>query len=63
MIKAEISFPFSDQIVATMEITMTLKEWDALGTQLHKAWPGWELTPVIRDLVAKAQNSFKGLVP
>lgn len=57
--KTKVWFPNHGFIEATMEITMTIKEWAELASQLNKAWPGWNLTPHIRELIAKAQTNFE----
>lgn len=56
--KTKVSFPNSGSIEATMEITMTIKEWGELSDQLYKAYPGWVLAPHIRDVVIRASTHF-----
>lgn len=47
-----------DQIEATLKITMSLKKWDELCGQLKDAYPSWELSAAITDLLAQARKIF-----
>lgn len=62
MLKTKFSFPSAGSIEATLEITMTISEWQALKAQLNKEYPGWNLTPAIRTLVEKATTNFSSVV-
>lgn len=54
------SFKLSDpdKITSTLTLTMTLKEWKELRTQLTAAWPAGELSRVIGALVAASEKHF-----
>ncbi len=43
-------------IIATMKITMTVKEWEDLRDQLEKKWPSSGLTNVINSLLLDARR-------
>lgn len=60
--KTKFSFPAPGTIEATLEITMTIKEWEELSSQLNKAYPGWNLTPTIRTMVERTTKNFEGTV-
>lgn len=42
----------------TMEITMTMREWEELGKQLVNSHPSWTLSNRIDSLVAQAKKTF-----
>lgn len=47
------------EVEATMQITMKLKEWEALKKQLESnKTPSWELRDQIANLVTTARDKF-----
>jgi len=46
------------EVVATMKLTMTIKEWEDLRDQLQTAWPSGRLTSYITELLADARKVF-----
>ena len=47
-----------DEIMVTMELTMSLKDWKELRTQLVDNYPSWELSSKITDLMIQCQEHF-----
>lgn len=48
-----------ETVRATLSLTMTLSEWKQLQKQLGQAWPSWELSAAITDMISTAQKHFK----
>lgn len=46
------------KIQATMKLTASLEEWEALRDQLENKWPSSDLTYRINDLLAQARKVF-----
>lgn len=44
------------EIVATMKIRMTVKEWEELREQLDRKWPSSVLSGAIADLLAQSRK-------
>jgi len=47
-----------EEIVYTMTISMKAKDWEALRDQLKGAWPAWDLSRNIDDLLAQARKVY-----
>ena len=47
-----------EDIVYTMTITMTAKNWEELRDQLKTAWPSSRLGYAINDLLAQARKVY-----
>ena len=47
-----------DYIEVKLEITMTLYNWKRLDDQLASAYPAWDLSKAIREMIAKSQSTF-----
>jgi hypothetical protein len=47
-----------DEVVCTMKLTMTVKQWTELRDQLSNAHPSWKLTSEINSLISQARNVF-----
>ncbi len=47
-----------EQIVFTMKITATAKEWEELRDQLAQKWPSSRLSNMITDLLSQARKVF-----
>jgi hypothetical protein len=47
-----------DEIQATLTVTMTVKEWRELRTQLVDSWPSWQLSRDIGDVIRQAEKTF-----
>lgn len=45
-------------VEASMTLTMTIREWEQLRAQLSDAWPTWDLSRSINDLVRAATKHF-----
>lgn len=56
--KARFMIENPDEIVATMKITMSVKDWVSLRDQLQNAYPSWMLSRAITDLVTEARKVF-----
>lgn len=46
------------EIEMTVKITMRLKDWEALQSQLKDAHPSWKLSGVISEMVLEARKVF-----
>jgi hypothetical protein len=58
MLKARFRLEDPDAQLATMTLTMPLKEWKELRDKLPSEWPAWQLSGAINDLVMQAQKVF-----
>lgn len=47
-----------EDIVYTMTVTASAKEWEALREQLKDSYPSWNLTSAINDLLAQARKVY-----
>lgn len=55
-VKAVINKP--EDLEVTLTITCQLSEWIELAEQLSNAYPSWQLTSAINDVVYKAKDVF-----
>lgn len=46
------------KIQATMEITMSIEEWEKLKNQLKHDYPAWDLSQNINNLITQARKVF-----
>lgn len=46
------------EMMATIEITMTVNQWRVLNKQLSRDWPSWKFGAVISDVVRQAEATF-----
>ena len=57
--KATYQLNRTDQIEATMTITMTVSEWkDLAAQQKDREWPSWRFAGAIQDMIRKAEEKF-----
>ena len=56
--KAKFKLENPDEIQATIEITMTLKNWEDLSRQLANNYPASEFRSVISDVVNQSKRHF-----
>jgi len=42
-----------ERMSATLEITMTISEWEELNEQLPDKWPSWKLGSIISSSISK----------
>jgi hypothetical protein len=47
-----------EEIVFTMTITATAKEWEELRDQLSQKYPSWKLSGMIDNLLSQARKVF-----
>lgn len=47
-----------EDIVYTMTVTASAKEWEGLRDQLKDAHPSWNLTSAINDLLGQARKIY-----
>ncbi len=47
-----------DDMQATMEITMSVKEWKELKEELSDKYPSWQLSSSIMSLICQAEKVF-----
>lgn len=58
MMRARYMVENPDDIVMTARITMTAKEWLELRDQLKDAYPAWQLSGVITEMISDARKVF-----
>ncbi|GAG22865.1 unnamed protein product [marine sediment metagenome] len=46
------------EVIATVTISMKVKEWEELKEQLEQKWPSSDLSSLITDLVWQAKKTF-----
>lgn len=56
--KARFMLENPGDAVATMKITMTIKQWEELQALLPSEWPAWKLSSAITHLLAEAKRVF-----
>ena len=56
--KARYMIESPGEVEATMKITMTMKEWEALRDQLSTVWPSSRLATAITNLLADSRKVF-----
>lgn len=61
--RSTFSIQDPDKIVATMTLTMPLKEWKQLKEQLSRDWPSYDFSRQISDLVGLAEKQFYAQTP
>lgn len=54
----ELKVTKPDEIVFTLELTMTLREWKKIKAQLATEWPSWELGDEISNMIRQANAKF-----
>lgn len=47
-----------NNIELTMAVTMTLHDWQRLAEQCKSAYPGWQLSGAISNMVDKVKTTF-----
>lgn len=47
-----------EEIEFSLTVTMSLKDWRTVQGQLSKAWPSWELSSAITQMVTEAERRF-----
>jgi hypothetical protein len=55
-VKFQVEKP--DDVVATLTITMTLRQWKELRDQLNQSWPSWKLAAAITDVLYQTTKPF-----
>jgi hypothetical protein len=56
--KAKIKAQKPDEIEMELTLTMRLKDWKELRSQVQQAWPSWEVGSAISDLINQAEKHF-----
>ncbi len=56
--KARFNATNPEEINFSMNLTMSLKEWEQLRDQIHDKYPGFELASVISNMVVQANKSY-----
>jgi len=56
--KARFMIESPDEMVATMKITMTVKEWGELRDQLESKWPSSRLSCAITSVLIEARKVY-----
>lgn len=56
--KARFMAESPDEIVMTMKLTMSLKQWSDLRDQLESKWPAIDLSRKISDLLTQGRKVF-----
>ena len=53
MFKSQIALENTDEIEATLSITMSIGDWKRLRADLPTKFPAWKLSETIGDLITK----------
>ena len=56
--KAKLKLENPDDMIATIKLTMTIREWRELKDQLPDKYPSWKLGSIIFDVIDKAEKTF-----
>lgn len=59
--KAEFKFNNTDNVEATLSITMTLGDWKRLKSQLsteYSSYPSWKVIERINTMIIEAEQRF-----
>lgn len=56
--KARFMVENPDEIEATLKVTMTVKKWTELRDQLSNAYPSWQLSAAITDVITAARRVY-----
>ena len=54
--KGSYEFTDTDNISATLTVTMKISEWKNLKDQLLEKYPAWKFASMIQDMVCKAEG-------
>ncbi|MCD1645190.1 hypothetical protein [Aurantimonas coralicida] len=54
--RAQMTFTEPEKIRATLQITMTLEEWEDLKNQLVDEHPSWKLSSAISDVLSPTRH-------
>lgn len=46
-----------DQLMVTVELTMSMYDWQKVAEQCSKGYPGWKLSGLIRSLVLDVKRT------
>ena len=58
--EARVQINNPDEVMATVTVTMPLRDWRGLKSQLCNAYPSWKFGSVISDVIRQAEQSFYG---
>lgn len=58
-LEAKFKIEKPDEVVATLSITMSVKEWCELRDQLSDRYPSWRFSSAINNLVNTANKVFR----
>lgn len=61
-LKAKIAIESPGDVMATMTITMPVREWEQIRSQLECRWPASQLSAAISQLVRKSSESFSAVL-
>ena len=53
--RSEFKFQNPDELVATITMTATVKQWRELYEQLPRQWPSWDVARQIGEVISAAQ--------
>ena len=56
--RSEFKFQNPDELVATITMTATVKQWRELYEQLPPQWPSWDVARQIGEVISAAQEKF-----
>lgn len=56
--KAKMFLTDPKEVEASLTITMKLKEWEGLRSQLTQEYPSWELAISIQELIENTTKHF-----
>jgi len=56
--KATIELENTDELEATISLTMRIRDWKALREQMSNEYPSWKLSGLINTLTYKAEKQI-----
>ena len=56
--KAVYQLENTEEMEATLTVTMRIREWKELAEAMPGSWPHWKYAAAIRDMVTKANKAY-----
>jgi len=57
-VRATFRIQNPDEVMATVTVSMPIKQWRELRGQLSDKWPSWDFARVIGDAIRQAEETF-----
>lgn len=56
--RAKFQIENPDDVLATITITLPIRDWRALNKQLKSEWPSWKFGEVVGQAIRQAEKVF-----